>query len=122
MDRIVVDAPRSSGHFLPVAPLEVICRRADDFGDDEGSLPRGRVLVHAICFLDTPKDEVANVEGSFLNVAIKIASELLVMTGLSHDNSESLFFEAVEVDATCLLGLSFLVELDAWSSKGDVGK
>jgi hypothetical protein len=32
-----------------------------------------------------------------------------------------LFFKAIKVDAACLLGLSFLVELDAWSSKGDVG-
>jgi hypothetical protein len=78
--------------------------------------------VHAIGLLDAPKDEVANVEESFLNVAIMIASELLVVTSLSHDDSESLFFEAVEVNATCLLGLSFLVELDAWSSKGDVGR
>jgi hypothetical protein len=78
--------------------------------------------VHAIGLLDAPKDEVANVEGSFLNIAIMIASELLVVTSLSHDGSESLFFEAVEVNATCLLGLSFLVELDAWSSKGDVGR
>jgi hypothetical protein len=76
--------------------------------------------VHVVGLLDTPKDEVANVEGSFLNVAVVIASELLVLTGLSHDSSKSLFFEAVEVDTTCLLGLSFLIELDAWSSKGDV--
>jgi hypothetical protein len=77
--------------------------------------------VHSIGLLDAPKDEVSNVEGSFFNVVIVIASELLVMTGLSHDGSKSLFFEAVEVDAVCLLGLSFLIELDAWSSKGDVG-
>jgi hypothetical protein len=32
-----------------------------------------------------------------------------------------LFFEAVKVDAACLLGLSFLVELDPWSSESDVG-
>jgi hypothetical protein len=76
--------------------------------------------VHAISLLDAPKDEVANVEGSFFNVAIVIASELLVMTGLSHDGRKSLFFEAVEVDTACLFGLSFLVELDACSSKGDV--
>jgi hypothetical protein len=44
------------------------------------------------------------------------------MTSLSHDNGESLFFEAVEFDATCLLGLSFLVELNLWSSKSDVGR
>jgi hypothetical protein len=78
--------------------------------------------VHAVGLLDAPKDEVANVEGSFLNVAIMIASELLVMTSLSHNDSESLFFEAVEVDATCLFGLSFFVELDAWSSEGDIGR
>jgi hypothetical protein len=41
---------------------------------------------------------------------------------LFHDSSESLFFEAVEVDVSCLLGLSFLVELDPWSSESDVGR
>jgi hypothetical protein len=46
----------------------------------------------------------------------------LTVTGLSHYSSKSLFFEVVEVDAACLFGLSFLVELDAWSSKGDVGR
>jgi hypothetical protein len=44
------------------------------------------------------------------------------MTSLSHDGGESLFFEVVEVDATCLLGLSFLVELNPWSSESDVGR
>jgi hypothetical protein len=44
------------------------------------------------------------------------------MTSLSHDGSESLFFEAVEVDATCLLSLSFLIELNPWSSKSDVDR
>jgi hypothetical protein len=83
--------------------------------------PRGRELVHVVGLLDTPKDEVANVEGSFPNIAIVVAQELLVLTGLSHDGSKSLFFEAIKVDAACLLGLSFLVELDARSSKGDVG-
>jgi hypothetical protein len=101
------------GYFLSIAPLEAICRRANDLDDDKGSLPRSRELVHAVGLLDAPKDEVANVEGSFLNVAIMIASELLVVTSLSHDGCEPLFFEAVEVDATCLLSLSFLVELDA---------
>jgi hypothetical protein len=44
------------------------------------------------------------------------------MTSLSHDGGESLFVEAVEVDATCLLGLSFLVELNPWSSESDIGR
>jgi hypothetical protein len=107
-------------YSLSVAPVEEISGWADNFGDDEGSLPRGRELVHAIGLLDAPKDEVTNVEGSFLNVAIVITSKLLVVTGLSHDSSEPLLFVDVKFDATCLLGLSFLVELDAWSSEGDV--
>jgi hypothetical protein len=78
--------------------------------------------VHAVGLLDAPQDEVANIEGSFLNIAIMIASELLVVTSLSHNGCEPLFFEAVEVEATCLLGLSFLVELDAWNSEGDVDR
>jgi hypothetical protein len=76
--------------------------------------------VHAVGLLDEPEDEVANIKGRFLNVAVVIQSKLLIMTGLSHDSSESLFFEAIEVDAACLFGLSFLVEQDAWSSKGNV--
>jgi hypothetical protein len=100
--------------------LEAISGWADNFGDDEGSFPRGGELVHAVGLLDAPKDEVANIEGSFLNVVVVIASKLLVVMGLSHDSSEPLLFEVVEVDAACLLGLSFLAELDASSSKGDV--
>jgi hypothetical protein len=102
--------------------LEAISVWADNFSDDEGSFPRGRELVHAIGLLYAPEDEVANVKGSFFNVAVMVTPKLLVMTGLSHDNNKSLFFEVVEVDTACLLDLSFLVELDAWSSKGDVDR
>jgi hypothetical protein len=62
------------GYSLPVAPLESICRRADNFRDDEGSLPRGRELVLAVGLLDASEDEVANVKGSFLNVAIMVTT------------------------------------------------
>jgi hypothetical protein len=106
---------------LFIAPLEAISGWADNFGDDEGCPPRVRELVHVVGLLDAPEDEVANIEGSFFNIVVVIMSKLLIVTGLSHDSNKSLFFEAVEVDATHLLGLSFLVELDAWSSKGDVG-
>jgi hypothetical protein len=51
--------------------------------------------VHAVGLLDVPKDEVTNVKGGFLDVAVVIASELLIMTGLSHDDSKSLLFEAI---------------------------
>jgi hypothetical protein len=101
--------------------LEPISGWADDFSNDEGSFPRGKKIMHAVGLLDAPEDKVTNVEGSFPNVAIVVASKLLVMTSLSHDGSKPLLFKAVEVDATCLLGLSFLVELDVWSSKGDIG-
>jgi hypothetical protein len=108
-------------YCLSVAPLKAISGWADNFSDDERSLPRGREIVHAVGLLDAPEDEIANVKGGFPDVVVVISSKLLIMTGLSHDGSKSLFFEAIEVDTTCLLGLSFLVELDAWSSKGDVG-
>jgi hypothetical protein len=38
-----------------------------------------------------------------------VVTKLLVVTSLSHDDGESLFFEAVEVDAACLFGLAFLI-------------
>jgi hypothetical protein len=97
--------------------LEAVCGWADDFGDNEGPFPRGRELMHAIGLLDAPEDEVANVEGSFLDVAIVVASKLLIVTSLSHDDSKPLLFEAVEVDTACLLGFFFLIELDVCSSK-----
>jgi hypothetical protein len=62
------------GYSLPVTPLESICRRADYFRDDEGSLPGDRELVHAVGLLDASEDEVANVEGSFPPVATMIAT------------------------------------------------
>jgi hypothetical protein len=100
--------------------LEAICGWADDFGDDEGSFLGGKEFMHAIGLLDALEDEVGNIERCLLNVAIVISSKLLVVTSLSHDGSKPLFFKAVEVDATCLLGFSFLVELDVWCSKGDI--
>jgi hypothetical protein len=69
----MLNVPRV-GYSLPVTPLESICRWANDFCDDERSLPRGRDLVHAVGLLDASEDEVANVEGSFPNVAIMIAT------------------------------------------------
>jgi hypothetical protein len=61
------------GYSLPVTPLESIGRRADYFCDDEGSLPWGRELVHAVSLLNASEDEVTNVEGGLLNIAIMVA-------------------------------------------------
>jgi hypothetical protein len=109
-------------YSLSVTPLKATSGWADHFIDDERSLPRGRELVHVVGLLDSSKDEVAKIEGGFLDIAVVISSKLLIVTGLSHDGGKSLFFEAIEVDAACFLSLSFPVELDAWSSKGDVGR
>jgi hypothetical protein len=73
--------------------------------------------VHAVGLLDAPEDEVVDVKGGFLDVAVMIASKLLIVTGLSHDCSKSLFFEAIKVSTACLFGLSLLVELNAWSQR-----
>jgi hypothetical protein len=94
-------------YSLSVTPLEAICGWADDFGDDEWSFPGGREFMHVIGLLDAPKDEVANVEGSFLNVAIVIESKLLVVTSLSHDGSKPLLFKVVEVDVMCNVPYEF---------------
>jgi hypothetical protein len=75
-------------HVLRV--WQAVSRRADNFSDNERSLPRGGELVHAVSLLDAPEDEVTNVKGGFLNVAVVIASKLFIMMGLSHDCSKSL--------------------------------
>jgi hypothetical protein len=62
------------GYSLPVTPLKSIGQWADYFRDDEGSLPRGRELVHAAILLDASKDEVVDVEGGFLNVAVVVVA------------------------------------------------
>jgi hypothetical protein len=74
-------------YSLSVTPLKAISGWADDFSDDERSLPRGRELVHAVSLLDAPEDEVTNIEGSILDVAVVILSKFLIVTGLSHDDS-----------------------------------
>jgi hypothetical protein len=84
-------------HSLSVTPLEAICGWADDFGDDEGSFPRGRELMHAIGLLDAPEDKVDNIEGHLLNVAIVISSKLLVVTSLSHDGIKPLLIKAINI-------------------------
>jgi hypothetical protein len=44
------------GNSLSVAPLEVICGWADDFGDDEGSFPSGKKLMHVVGLLDASEN------------------------------------------------------------------
>jgi hypothetical protein len=62
--------------------LEAISGWADNFSDDEGSLPRRRELVHAVGLLDAPEDKVANIKGSFLDVVVVIGVEVVDRDGL----------------------------------------
>jgi hypothetical protein len=62
------------GYSLPITPLKPIGRQANYFRDDEGYLPWGRELVHAVSLLDASKDEVAKVEGGLFNIAIVVAT------------------------------------------------
>jgi hypothetical protein len=54
--------------------------------------------MHVVGLLGAPKDEDANVEGSFINFAIVVATELLVVTSMSHDGGGYLFFKVGSVD------------------------
>jgi hypothetical protein len=62
------------GYSLPITLLKPIGQRANYFRDDEGSLPWGRELVHAVSLLDAFEDEVANVQGGLPNIAIMVAT------------------------------------------------
>jgi hypothetical protein len=62
------------GHPLLVTPLKPIGRWANYFCDDAGSLPWCRELVHAVSLLNASEDEVANVKGGPLNIAIVVAT------------------------------------------------
>jgi hypothetical protein len=41
-------------YALSITPLEATCGWDDDFGDDEGSFPKGRELVPVVGLLDAP--------------------------------------------------------------------
>jgi hypothetical protein len=43
----------------------------------EGTFPGGAELVKSFRVLDTAEDEISNVEGAFLDVAIMVASDTL---------------------------------------------
>jgi hypothetical protein len=108
-------------YTLLVTPLEAICGWADDFGDDEGFFPGAESLCMPSVFWMRLRTRSPTCKGGLFNVAIVAPTKLLVVTGLSHDSGHSLLFKAVEVDMTSLFDFSLLVELNARTSKGDVG-
>jgi hypothetical protein len=68
----------------------------------KGPSQGGRELIHNVGLLDAPEDEVANVEGDFLNVVIVIASKLLVVMSLSHDGSEPVLSSRLSRSTRCV--------------------
>ena len=69
---------------MTITTLESIRGRADDLCDDEGTLPRGRKLVHPVYFLDSAKDQVTGIEGALFDIAFMIVMKLLLMSGMAH--------------------------------------
>ena len=54
---------------------------AECLADDEGAFPRGRELVLAGCSLDQPEHKVALLEGSWLDLAVVVAAQPLLVDG-----------------------------------------
>ena len=54
---------------------------AECLADDEGAFPRGRELVLAGCSLDQPEHKVALLEGSWLDLAVVVAAQALLVDG-----------------------------------------
>ena len=105
---------------LSVAPLEAIGRRADDLCNNERALPWDGKLVHPVSLLNPSEDQVADVEGALLDVAVVVATKLLIVASLPHYCGDPMLLEAVEVDATSLLRFTFIVMLYARRTEDDV--
>jgi hypothetical protein len=70
--------------------------------------------VQSFRVLDAAEDEVANVEGSFLNVAVMVASDTLkVHCGLDEGSTAS-FFESIEINSSAIFRYAFVVLLYYW--------
>jgi hypothetical protein len=58
---------------LAVCPLEAVGRRANNFHHDEGTFPRGGELVHSLGGLDATQNQVSDIKGPLLHVAVVVA-------------------------------------------------
>jgi hypothetical protein len=72
----LVDVPRVVDVFA-FKCLEAVRARPSHFCNGEGPFPGGAELVKSFRVLDTVEDEITNVEGAFLDVAIMVASDTL---------------------------------------------
>jgi hypothetical protein len=72
----LVDVPRVVDVFA-FKCLEVVGARPGHLSHGEGAFPGGAELVKSFRVLDTVEDEISNIEGAFLDVAIVVASDTL---------------------------------------------
>jgi hypothetical protein len=72
----LVDVPRVVDVFTSKC-LEAVGARPSHLCDGEGTFPGGTELVQSFRVLDMVEDEITNVEGVFLEVAIMVASDTL---------------------------------------------
>jgi hypothetical protein len=58
--------------------------------------------------LEAAEDEIANVEGTFLDVAVKVASDTLKVRGAAS------FFESIDINSSAIFRYAFVVLLYYW--------
>jgi hypothetical protein len=72
----LVDIPRVADVFA-FKSLETVGAWSGHLCNREGTFPWRAELVQSFCVLDAAEDEITNVEGVFLDVAIMVASNTL---------------------------------------------
>jgi hypothetical protein len=60
------------------------------------------------------EDEITNVEGAFLDVAIVVASDTLQVPCLLDEGGAASFFEFVDVNSSAVFRDAFVVVLHCW--------
>jgi hypothetical protein len=68
------------------------------------------------------KDEITNIEGVFLNVAIMVASDTLKVPCLLDEGGATSFFESVDVNSSAIFRYAFVVLLYCRRFPHDVGR
>jgi hypothetical protein len=60
------------------------------------------------------EDEIANVEGAFLDVAVVVASDTLQVPCCLDEGGVASFFEPVDVDSSAVFRDAFVLMLHCW--------
>jgi hypothetical protein len=66
------------------------------------------------------EDQVTNVDGSFMDVAIMITLNALCVAGRLDQDVASDLFHGVEFKLSCLVCLAFFIHLQSWRLPHDV--